>query len=305
MPIERIPDYNGAGVYALVDASGDMYIGSSMHCRHRITEHSSGNTSSRIRAALKSGVVFEAVILEEMPDATDDSLTQAEERHITAAGAKAAYNKQKTAVRSIKQRPPSDRPRSIAEYARAKGITTQAVYKRLAKAGIDPNSLREAKKGRQSGGDLSTEGLELLEKAMSGEASTINREPSTVNHQPSTRNVNPEVDALRSEVERLKSRLTEEKHRAELAEAREEAAANERDFLRIQLDNAIKASALASVKRLQAPEDPSEPPPDPQPVEVEEAPQEAQEPQQEAPAATPRSFRQRWRDAINAWKGKA
>lgn len=189
-----------------------------------------------------------------------------------------------------KQRQPSDRPRSIAEYARAKGITTQAVYKRLAKAGIDPNSLREAKEGRQSGGDLSAEGLELLEKAMSGEASTINREPSTVNHQPSTNDVNPEVDALRSEVERLKSRLTEEKHRAELAEAREEAAANERDFLRIQLDNAIKASALASVKRLQAPEGPSDPPPDPQ---------------QEAPAAAPRSFRQRWRDAINAWKGKA
>lgn len=238
----------------------------------------------------------------------DYSLTQAEKRHITAAGAKAAYNKQKTAVRSIKQRPPSDRPRSIAEYARAKGITTQAVYKRLAKAGIDPNSLREAKEGRQSGGDLSAEGLELLEKAMSGEESTINREPST--SQPSTvnqstRNVAPEIDALRSEVERLKSRLTEEKHRAELAEAREEAAANERDFLRIQLDNAIKASVLASVKRLQAPEDPSEPPPDTHLDEVEEDPQEAQEPQQKAPEAAPRSFRQRWRAAINAWKGKA
>ena len=188
---------------------------------------------------------------------------------------------------------------TIKALAQELGRSQQAVYKRLTRAGIYLKSLREP-----GNGTLTAEGERIIRELYAA----TQEEPPAAPPPPAKADstcLNAEVERLNSEVERLKSRLTEEKHRAELAEAREEAAANERDFLRIQLDNAIKASALASVKRLQAPEDPSEPPPDPQPVEVEEAPQEAQEQQQEAPAAAPRSFRQRWRDAINAWKGKA
>lgn len=256
MPVDRIPDYDGAGVYALVDTSGDMYIGSSMHCKRRIKEHSSGNTSPLIRAALESGIMFRAVILEEMPEASDDSLIQAEKQHIKEAGAKAAYNLRKTIERSVRQRPPSDRPRTIAEYARTKGVTTQAVYKRLAKAGIDPYSLRKAKAGRQIGGDLSEEGLAILDKAMSGDIPTVNGGISTIN-QPSTMDASPEVVALRAEVEELRKAAADAHHRAELADVKAAAAENERDYLREQLDAAIKANALASMKRLTAPEEQS------------------------------------------------
>lgn len=212
---------------------------------------------------------------------------------------------------------------TIKDLALELGRSQQAIYKRLSRAGIDPKALRH-----KGGSDLTEEGERIIRELYAAAQEEATAAPPSPAKDDST-GLNAEVDALRSEVERLKSRLTEEKHRAELAEAREEAAANERDFLRIQLDNAIKASVLASVKRLQAPEDPLEPPPDTQLGEVEEAPQEAQEPQrkapatvsgirtihgrkqeaqkpqQKAPAAAPRSFRQRWMAAINAWKGKA
>lgn len=188
---------------------------------------------------------------------------------------------------------------TIKDLALELGRSQQAIYKRLSRAGIDPKALRH-----KGGSDLTEEGERIIRELYAAPQEEATAAPPPPAKDDST-GLNAEIERLNSEVERLKSLLTEEKHRAELAEAREEAAANERDFLRIQLDNAIKASALASVKRLQAPEDPSAPPPDPQPVEGEEATQEAQEPQQEAPAAAPRSFRQRWRDAINAWKGKA
>lgn len=187
---------------------------------------------------------------------------------------------------------------TIKELAQELGRSQQAVYKRLTRAGIDLKALREP-----GNGTLTAEGERIIRELYAASQETASESPPPAEKTDSTR-LNSEVERLNAEVERLNNCLTEERHRAELAEAREEAAANERDFLRIQLDNAIKASALASVKRLQAPEDPSDPPPDPQPIDAEEAPQEAQEPQQATPAAAPRSFRQRWRDAINAWKGK-
>lgn len=62
------------------------------------------------------------------------------------------------------------------------------------------------------------------------------------------------VEALRKELAAAHAELVEQRHKAELAELRAEAAANERDYLREQLDKAIKANALASMKRLETAE---------------------------------------------------
>lgn len=183
------------------------------------------------------------------------------------------------------------RPMTIAEYARAHGISTQALYKRLARQGIDPASLRAGKAEKKSARRLTDKGIEILDQAMQSDGQTINQQPSTinheastVNHQPSTHDGGEDVDKLRDMIAAVQRDLIDATHRAEMAEARAEAATNERDYLRQQLDNAIKASVLASVQRIAAPEG------DDQPVKSE--------------PASPRSLRQRWRDAIAAWKGK-
>lgn len=62
------------------------------------------------------------------------------------------------------------------------------------------------------------------------------------------------VEALQKELAAAHAELVEQRHRAELAELKAEAAANERDYLREQLDKAIKANALASMKRLETAE---------------------------------------------------
>lgn len=72
--ISDIPDYNGPGVYALVDSNGRSYIGSSKHIRKRILEHDSsmrksilekGNwtVNKEIYQAITSGIKFRTVIL--------------------------------------------------------------------------------------------------------------------------------------------------------------------------------------------------------------------------------------------------
>lgn len=62
------------------------------------------------------------------------------------------------------------------------------------------------------------------------------------------------VEALLKELAAAHAELVEQRHRAELAELKAEAAANERDYLREQLDKAIKANALASMKQLETAE---------------------------------------------------
>lgn len=266
---------------------------------------------------------------------------------------------------------------TIKEFARGKGVTAQAVYKRLRLAGVSVESLRDP-----STGALTPDGLRILELECSfaSKAVDVNQQPEVyteqgvvdVNHgavdvnraaevytetgsvdvnraevdvncAPVYVNQNPvdvnhdgtvytedaqvvigcessphargdhdsggdsilSLEAMRKEVEQLKEQLTEERHRAELAEAREAAAANERDFLRTQLDNAIKASALASVKRIAAASTEDDEQYQRGSVMVDTAQQPAEDPVRKSDQAQPRSFRQRWRDAVMAWKGKA
>lgn len=115
---------------------------------------------------------------------------------------------------------------TIAEFAKEKGITPQAVYKRVKKLGINLETIRKPDK------TLTAEGLIALQRAF--ELST--------------------VDTFQVEtVDNLKNQLKDMQHKVEMAEARAAAAENERDFLRTQLDNALKANALASMKRLEEP----------------------------------------------------
>lgn len=67
--IANIPEYNGAGIYALVDDNGKRYIGSSVHLRSRIKQHNtymrvaiidghSGFLNPKIENALLNGANF-------------------------------------------------------------------------------------------------------------------------------------------------------------------------------------------------------------------------------------------------------
>lgn len=93
-----LPEYNGKGVYALVDQEGKMYIGSSINCRNRVYQHfakledvrSKGvkmACSSAMVDAAERGVKFKCVILEELDsDTTDEQLRQHEQFWIEAQG---------------------------------------------------------------------------------------------------------------------------------------------------------------------------------------------------------------------------
>ena len=118
---------------------------------------------------------------------------------------------------------------TIAEFAKERAVTPQAIYKRLRKLGVNLETIRNNDKS------LTPQGFDLLSQEFKISTTVENRcKPLTT-------------------VENLQTQLQDMRHRAEMAEARAAAAENERDFLRTQLDNALKANALASMKRLEEP----------------------------------------------------
>lgn len=73
-PLEAVPDYNGAAVYALESTSGKLYIGSTQNLQKRIEQHRvqmricaetghSGYLNSKIEACIHSGERFKCKIL--------------------------------------------------------------------------------------------------------------------------------------------------------------------------------------------------------------------------------------------------
>lgn len=70
--IRDIPDYTGIGVYALVGASGRVYIGSSVDVHQRIIQHCcnlrAGRASRKLQQAYDSGETFTAKVLHYLPD---------------------------------------------------------------------------------------------------------------------------------------------------------------------------------------------------------------------------------------------
>ena len=136
---------------------------------------------------------------------------------------------------------------TIKELAQELGRSHQAVYKKVSRAGISLETLKS-----NGSSHLTEEGERIIRGLFDGgQHPPLEDEPS----KDSPFNaVASEVESVASEVEQelnaLRRELVESRHRVELAEMRAVAAEEERNFLRSQLDSAIKASALASVKRL-------------------------------------------------------
>lgn len=66
----QYPNYDGMGVYALVDENGKMYIGSSVNCKKRFHEHDvnfvKGRETQIMQNAYNQGIVFHGEILEKI-----------------------------------------------------------------------------------------------------------------------------------------------------------------------------------------------------------------------------------------------
>lgn len=74
MPIKNIPEYSGAGVYALIGSDGRYYIGSSKNVNQRLKTHLScmrrsiknghdAFVSSKLEDALHKGITFDCKLL--------------------------------------------------------------------------------------------------------------------------------------------------------------------------------------------------------------------------------------------------
>ena len=151
---------------------------------------------------------------------------------------------------------------TVAEIAKQLGKSHQAVYKKISNAGLRISDLRDA-----STGQLTPEGVEAIRALYSPSAGATEvaqsvEKPVAEVAAEVAQSVEKEVETVEkpvaeveTELARLQTEVAELKHRAELAEVKAAAAENERDYLRQQLDASIKAAALASVRRLTAPED--------------------------------------------------
>ena len=185
---------------------------------------------------------------------------------------------------------------TIKELAKELGRSHQAIYKRLKTAGITLEELQEPGTGQ-----LTEEGEKRLRSMYAqpvNRGGTVEGEASTP-VQPVNSTSTKEVEKLQREVEALRNQVAEMQHRAELAEVKAAAAADERDFLRTQLDNSIKASALASVRRLTAPEEAQEM----HPVE-EEAPADTPTEDQGQPPQPRKGLQERLQAAWRILRGK-
>lgn len=119
---------------------------------------------------------------------------------------------------------------TLKEYAAEKGVSVQAVYKRLKAAGLKVESLKNKETGH-----LTAFGLNRLNQIFSTEFST------DLTPQPEAERFKPEVEKLKIEVERLKAQV-------EKAKAEAEALRSERDYLRGALENAQKLQAATLSK---------------------------------------------------------
>lgn len=123
---------------------------------------------------------------------------------------------------------------TLKEYAAEKGVSVQAVYKRLKAAGLKVESLKSKETGH-----LTAFGLSRLNQIFSTEFST----DSTL--QPEAERFKPEVETV---VEKLKIEVERLKAQVEKAEAEAEALRSERDYLRGALENAQKLQAATLSK---------------------------------------------------------
>lgn len=145
---------------------------------------------------------------------------------------------------------------TISEYARSRGVTPQAVYKRLSTKGIKVDGLRNRDKTLTQSGIATldeTLNLQLVDNQVDNRAiNQVVNVDNPVDNQQS-------VTMMTERITELERNLSEAEHRAELAEQkaaaaeqRAAAAESERDYLREQLSASIKATALASMTRIES-----------------------------------------------------
>ncbi len=82
-----IPEYSGAGIYALINvSSGRMYIGSAINIRQRIKSHDTrmrnGYPNERFKSDVAMGDFFTTIILEKMDSPTKAELLEKEASYI-------------------------------------------------------------------------------------------------------------------------------------------------------------------------------------------------------------------------------
>lgn len=85
--ISNIPEYEGIGIYAIVDENGKMYIGQAINVKKRLLWHSKNiplnGSSSKLYQAYQDGHTFTAEVLEEIDyGVTKFFLAQREEYYI-------------------------------------------------------------------------------------------------------------------------------------------------------------------------------------------------------------------------------
>ena len=124
---------------------------------------------------------------------------------------------------------------TIKELAREYGVSTQAVYKRIAKAG---KSVKELTTGQT--GELTEEGRDLLATLFT-------------NQQTTTTNQSTEVERLTAEVERLKKEVERLKKEVENLQTRLNDAQLDKDRLYTLLAAAQQTAQALTVARLAAP----------------------------------------------------
>ena len=97
--MNQIPEYNGPGIYALIDQYGKKYIGSSIHVHDRLKGHMfnirrirkqgyvDGGISSKLGAAVVSGSVFRCEVLEMIEEhATEEYIGEREKAWLAREG---------------------------------------------------------------------------------------------------------------------------------------------------------------------------------------------------------------------------
>jgi len=144
---------------------------------------------------------------------------------------------------------------TLKDIAQKYGYSRQTAYNRIKAAGIDLS------KYRGEGGNLTPDGIDVLNALFTEAKKDAKRDEKTDGRIAElTESFREKLDSLQREVESLRKAILqaeneakEQRNRAEHAEQRLADIQNERRFLRVQLDGALKAVTMASVPRLEAP----------------------------------------------------
>lgn len=242
--IDKVSDYDGAAVYALVDRNGKKYIGSSTNLKKRIAEHVrnmelilDGNShiyNKQLTEYIQSGGTFTLEILEIVGDLS--TLEDAEERLYLENQEDAIYNARKPyrPRKGTLEQLNIYTPMTITEYADRVGVRTQGLYKKLTNRGISLDDIRD-----KANNLITEDGFKLLNQLYSDRT------------QPKKQSVDKVADIFGDQLNQLKEQLSAlqvENERLRIAEENSrkkiEDLINERDYLRVALNQSQQLHAM-------------------------------------------------------------